>query len=90
HRVSKATVYRTLKLLQDAGIIQRVLSNGDQARYQLAYGRTPQDQVVRLDTNETVVIDVPELLAIRDRVCEALGLVAAGHRLQIYAVGDDA
>src|SRR5580765_6196748 len=35
-RVSKATVYRTIKLLQDAGIIQRALFDHDQTHYQLA------------------------------------------------------
>src|SRR5688572_21196160 len=50
YRVSKATIYRTIRLLQDAGIIQRVLFDEDQAHYQLVYGRTPQDLLIRLDT----------------------------------------
>ncbi|MEO1009064.1 MAG: transcriptional repressor [Planctomycetota bacterium] len=86
HRVSKATVYRTIHLLQDAGIIQRVLTEGDQARYQLAYGESPSDTLVRLDTREAVAIDVPELVAIRERICREMGLEPKGHRLQIFAV----
>ncbi|MEM8757603.1 MAG: transcriptional repressor [Planctomycetota bacterium] len=84
-RVSKATVYRTIKLMQDAGILQRVLAGDDQPRYQLVYGARPNDLIVRIDTDETVSIDVPELIAIRDRVCAELGLRASGHKLQIYA-----
>lgn len=92
HRVSKATVYRTINLLQDAGIIQRVLTEGDQAQYQLAYGESPSDTLVRLDTREVINIDVPELAQIRERICKELGLVPQGHKLQIFAVapGDDA
>ena len=86
HRVSKATVYRTINLLQDAGIIQRVLTEGDQAQYQLAYGESPSDTRVRLDTREVVDIDVPELAAIAERVCKDLGLRPQGHKLQIFAV----
>lgn len=84
-RVSKATVYRTLKLLQEAGIIQRVLSGDDQAHYQMVYGSRPNDLLVRVDTGEVVRIDVPELIAIRDRVCGQHGLEPRGHRLHVYA-----
>ncbi len=84
-RVSKATIYRTLKLLLESGIIQKVLYDSDQAHYQLAYGRRPRDLVIRLDTKEAIPIEVPELEALRERLCEELGLRCAGHRLQIYA-----
>lgn len=84
-RVSKATIYRTLKLLQDAGIIQQVLLDSDQASYQLVYGRRPRDLLIRVDTHEVVTIDVPELNAIRDRICREHGLRAEGHRFQIFA-----
>ncbi len=87
-RVSKATVYRTIKLMLDAGIIQRVLSEGDQARYQLAYGNQPHDLIVRLDSGETIKINLPELVELRDRACAAHGLKAEGHRLQIFAVAN--
>ncbi len=89
-RVSKATVYRTLKLLQDAGIIQRVLSNDDHARYQLVYGRTPADQLIRLDTGEVIDLTLPELIALRERICKEHGLQPQGHRFQIFATGPDA
>lgn len=85
-RVSKATVYRTIKLLQEAGIIQSVLFDQDQAHYQLVYGKRPNDLIIRVDTGEVVQIDVPELIALRDKICKAKGLVAQGHRLQIFAV----
>ena len=84
-RVSKATVYRTIKLLQEAGIIQQVLFNAEHAHYQLAYGRQPKDLLVRVDSDEIVAIEVPELVAVRDRICAELGLKPEGHRFQIYA-----
>ncbi|MDX2131239.1 MAG: transcriptional repressor [Planctomycetota bacterium] len=85
-RVSKATIYRTIKLLQDAGIIQRVLFDEDQAHYQVVYGRRPQDLVIPLDGGEAIPVHIPELAALRDRVCASLGLVPKGHRLHIFAV----
>lgn len=86
-RVSKATVYRTLKLLEDSGIIQRVLFDRDQSHYQLAYGRRGNTLLVRVDTGEVEVLELPELVALRDALCKARGLKPEGHRLQIFATG---
>jgi Fur family transcriptional regulator, ferric uptake regulator len=87
HRVSKATIYRTIRLLQDAGIIQRVLFDQEQAQYQLVYGHRPNDLLIRVDTRQVVSIEVPELIALRDRLCRERGLKAQGHRFQVFAVG---
>jgi Fur family ferric uptake transcriptional regulator len=86
-RVSKATVYRTIKLLQDAGIIQQALIDADRAHYQVVYGRTPRDLLIRVDTGEVTPIEAPELVALRDRLCRERGLAARGHRLIVYAEG---
>jgi len=86
YRISKATVYRTIKLLQEAGIIQRVALDSDQAHYQLAYSTQQENLLVRVDTREMVSVDVPEIDEIARRVCEERGLTLTGHRLQIYAV----
>jgi Fur family ferric uptake transcriptional regulator len=86
-RVSKATIYRTIKLLADAGIIQQVLFDAEQSHYQLAYGKRSTGLLVRVDTREIMPLDVPELAALRDRICRERGLVPEGHRLVIYARG---
>jgi len=85
YRVSKATIYRTIKLLQEAGIIQQVLVDSEHAHYQLAYGRQPRDLVINVDTNEIITVDLPELDELCDRVCRERGLEVKGRRFQIYA-----
>ncbi len=85
HRASKATVYRTLRLLEDAGIIQAVLFDRDQSHFQLIYGRTPRTILIRVDTGQIEAIDTPEVIALRDRLCRERGLSPEGHRLQIFA-----
>lgn len=86
-RVSKATVYRTLKLLVQAGIIQRVPLDDDQAHYQAVVGGAGQHLVIRLDTRVAIPVDVPELEGIAAGVCRRLGLSPRGLRLQVFAVG---
>ena len=84
-RVSKATVYRTVRLLLDAGIIQQVLVDAEQAHYQLAWGRSPRDLIVRVDTGEVTVIEAPGLTEICERLCRERGLRLEGRRLQVFA-----
>lgn len=84
-RVSKATAYRTIKLLADAGIIQQVLFDADQAHYHLAYGKRSGGLLIRVDTKEIIPIEVPEVAAWRDRLCRDRGLKPEGHRFVIYA-----
>ncbi len=83
--VSKATVYRTIHLLADAGIIQQVLFDADTAHYQLAYGKRASGLLVNIDSGHVQALDVPELPALVERLCRQAGLVPEGHRLVIYA-----
>ncbi|MEO0512375.1 MAG: transcriptional repressor [Planctomycetota bacterium] len=85
-RVSKATIYRTIKLMQDAGIVTRVLVDGDQPRFQLVYGSEPDDQIVVVDEERVISVRAPELVALRDRLAAEHGLRATGHRFQVFAV----
>lgn len=85
-RVSKATVYRTLKLMQDSGIIQRVLFDDDDAgRYQVVFGTSASDLLIRTDNGDAVQIELPELRALCEKVCAQHGLTLKGHRLQVFA-----
>lgn len=83
-RVSKATIYRTIKLLAEAGIIQQVLFDSEQAHYQLAYGKRSSGLLIDVDTKRIIPIELPELAAVRDRVCREHGLEPEGHRVVIY------
>lgn len=84
HSVSKATVYRTLKLLESCAIIQQVLFDRDQSHYQLAFGKRGNTLLIHADTGEVETLELPELIALRDAICQARGLKAQGHKLQIF------
>lgn len=84
-RVSKATVYRTLKLLEDCGIIERIPFAREQSHYQLIYGKKTGALLINVDAGTVETIEMPELLELRDRVCRDRGLEAEGHRVQIFA-----
>ena len=90
YSVSKATVYRTLKLLETSGIIQQILFDREQSHYQLAMGQRGSTLLIRVDTGEIETAEIPELIALRDKLCKERGLKPEGHRFQIFVTGDDA
>lgn len=90
HSVSKATVYRTLKLLESCSIIQQVLFDRDQSHYQLAIGKAGNTLLINMESGDVETIELPELIALRDKICAARGLKAQGHKLQIFVTRVDA
>lgn len=84
-RVSKATVYRTIKLLVEAGIIQRVPLDAEGAVYHCVFGRAPSELLVRMDTREVIALQVPELEALRERITKQYGVQVQGHRFIVLA-----
>ena len=89
HRVSKATIYRTLRLLQEAGIITQALFDAKQAHFQLIYGREPRDSMLCMRTGKAIDFQSKELAELRDRICHELGWSPVGHRFQIYALAPE-
>ena len=89
YRVSKATIYRTLRLLQEAGIITQALFDSKQSHFQLIYGKQPQDVMVCLRSGRAIDFQSPELAALRDRICAELGWKSVGHRFQIFAMSPE-
>ncbi|MFO0856689.1 MAG: transcriptional repressor [Phycisphaerales bacterium] len=94
--VSKATMYRTLKLLIEAGIVQRVLVTEEQSYFQCVYGRAANHLIIRTDveTGATVgdssgerfeVLDLPEVRALCEKLCKERGLTMRGHQLHVFA-----
>ncbi len=89
HRVAKAPIYRTVKLLQDAGIITQALFDSKQAHYKLIYGKAARDYIVCMKTGKYIEFSDDELVALRNRICEGHGWDPVGHRFQIYAISPE-
>lgn len=85
-RVSKATIYRTLKHLLESKIITEVLIDSKQAHYQLSIGREPKGFLVCVETHRIIEFNAPELTEVRDRICREHGFEPASHQFVIYGV----
>jgi Fur family ferric uptake transcriptional regulator len=86
YRVSKATIYRTLKHLIGANIIIQVLIDSKQAHYELSFGKEPKGHLVCMETNQVIEFEMSELEQLRDRVCREHGFDPVSFRFVVYGV----
>jgi len=90
HRVSKATIYRTLKHLLEAKIISEVLIDSRQAHYRLSFGKEPMGHLVCVETNRIIEFSAADLTGMRDRLCKEHGFEPVSHRFVIYGISPEA
>ncbi len=84
-RISLATVYRTVKLFEEAGILDRHDFGDGRARYETA-DRDHHDHLIDLATGEVIEFVDPEIEALQERIAARLGYRLKGHRLELYGV----
>ena len=83
--ISIATVYRTVKLFEEAGILDRHEFGDGRARYEDAE-REHHDHLIDVTTGEVVEFVDPEIEALQERIAARLGYRLKGHRLELYGV----
>ncbi len=89
-RISISTVYRTMRLFEDAGIIERHDFRDGRARYETSPD-THHDHLINLRTGEIIEFQSEEIERLQTEVARKLGYKLVDHRLELYAVplGDD-
>ena len=86
HRVSRATVYRTLAHLQDAGILKQVFFDNRQSYYEVIVGRQTNDYLICVATGKVIEFDSERLRKLRDEICAEHGFDPLSHQFHIYGV----
>jgi Fur family transcriptional regulator, ferric uptake regulator len=81
--IGRTTVYRTLKLLQDAGLAQELVVQG-QTYFEREYNREHHDHFICNSCGEIIEFSNPDIERLQDEVAAELGFVIEGHRHQIY------
>lgn len=84
-RISLATVYRTVKLFEEAGILDKHDFGDGRARYETA-DRDHHDHLIDLQSGEVIEFIDAEIEALQDRIADKLGYELRGHRLELYGV----
>ena len=84
-KISLATVYRTVKLLEEAGILEKLEFGDGRARYEDAE-RDHHDHLIDVSTGTVIEFVDPELEALQRQIAERLGYRLVDHRMELYGV----
>ena len=84
-RISISTVYRTVKLFEDAGIIERHDFRDGRSRYETV-SEEHHDHLIDLRSGAVIEFRSEEIEALQDVIAKRLGYRLVDHRLELYAV----
>jgi Fur family ferric uptake transcriptional regulator len=85
HHISISTVYRTVKLLEDSGIISRHDFREGRARYE-QLPDSHHDHLINLRSGEVIEFQSEEIERLQREIARKLGYKLVDHRLELYAV----
>ena len=84
-KISIATVYRTVRLFEEAGILARHEFGDGRARYEAASDEH-HDHLIDVETGKVVEFVDEELEALQRQIAEKLGFRLVDHRMELYGV----
>ena len=82
-KISIATIYRTVKLFEEAGIVEKHDFKGNKARYEQA-SEEHHDHLIDINTGEITEFVNEEIEKLQKQVAEKLGYKLVDHRLELY------
>jgi Fur family ferric uptake transcriptional regulator len=83
--ISLATVYRTVKLFEEVGILDRLEFGDGRARYEDA-DRDHHDHLFDLKTGEVIEFCDPDIEVLQEKIARKLGYELKGHKMELFGV----
>lgn len=84
-RISLSTVYRTVKLFETKGILDRHDFGRGRGRYEPS-PRVHHDHLINVETGDVIEFRNDEIEKLQERIARELGFELVGHKLELYAV----
>ena len=84
-KISIATVYRTVRLFEEAGILDRHDFGDGRARYEAA-PEAHHDHLIDVETGKVIEFVDPEVEALQRQIAAKLGYRLVDHRMELYGV----
>ncbi len=89
HRASRATVYRTLVLLQEAGIVKQVFFDNRQSYYEVIVGRETSDYLICVVTGRVIPFRSERLRELIGEICRENGYDSLSHQFHVFGVSPE-
>ena len=87
--VSRSTIYRTIKLLQEFGVIREVIKQGNRTIYEFVAGKSHHDHLVCVECGKIIEFVNEDIEKLQDQVCKEYDFQPLHHRLEIFGVCAD-
>ena len=87
--IGYATIYRTLKLLSEAGLCRELQADGRITRYEHLHNRDHHDHLVCTECGKMVEFEIPEIEALQEKIARKNGFVLKNHRWELYGLCSD-
>jgi Fur family ferric uptake transcriptional regulator len=84
-RISIATVYRTVRLFEDANILNRHDFGDGRARYE-EVSKEHHDHLIDIQSGEIIEFQNEEIEVLQIKIAKKFGMRLVGHRLELYGV----
>ena len=84
YRVSRATLYNTIELLLDSGLVRKHQFGQNQAHYEKSYFDKQHDHVILTDSGEVIEFCDPRIQIIQKTIEETLNIDIHNHSLYFY------
>ena len=84
-RISIATVYRTVKLFEESGILTKQDFKGGKARYE-AINESHHDHLIDVKTGEIIEFVDEEIEKLQEKVAKKYGYELVDHKLELYGI----
>ena len=87
--VSRATVYKTLELMNDCNILTKHNFKGDRTRYEIKIGRNPHYHIICLICKKIIEFEYPMIEKLQKKICKENKFQMVDHSLQVFAKCED-
>jgi Fur family ferric uptake transcriptional regulator len=84
-KISLATVYRTVRLFEEAGILERLDFGDGRARYEEA-SEDHHDHLIDIKSGRVIEFENSEIEALQNKIARQHGFRLVGHKLELYGV----
>jgi Fur family ferric uptake transcriptional regulator len=85
-RVGYATVYRTMKLLAESGVVQEHKFGDGFTRYELSDEEAHHDHLICLECGKITEFEEPSIEELQERVATRYGFLVKQHKHELYGV----
>lgn len=86
YQVSRATIYNTIELLLDCGLVRKHQFGQNQAHYEKSYFDKQHDHIIMTDTGEVIEFCDPRIQSIKKTIEEIFDIEITNHSLYLYGI----